>query len=218
MAGLKEVRGMSIPNAAGAWRRALTLMVLAAAVAGPAQAQSKDCALLLLHDRGGSTAPASALGRKLQSVCTAKAVEMPWSERRNERDPRAAWPELARHIKELRQQGATRVLVGGWGFGANAALAFAGASNDADGVIVLAPEAEASGLGPLPAAAAGLRQHAPALWVVGQGDPLHERGEAFAFGKAPPHPMSRYVSVKADRKGTPEAAVKPMLEWIKSLE
>jgi pimeloyl-ACP methyl ester carboxylesterase len=203
-----------------AWRHipAAAALSVAFAAAGSALADAKDCAIVLLHDRGGSAAPAATLGRKLQSVCAAKSLEMPWSARRAETDPRAAWPELARHIKELRQQGATRVLVGGWGYGANAALAFAGASSDADGVVLLAPEAEAAALGPLPAAASGLRQHAPALWVIGETDPLHQRGEAFAFGKAPPHPLSRYVSVKADRKGTPDAAVKPMLEWIKSLD
>lgn len=195
------------------------LMLLVAALAGSAAAQDKGCAVLLLHDRGASTAAAAAFGRKLQPTCTAKAVEMPWSQRRNnDKDLPGAWQELVRHVKEARQQGFARVVVGGWGFGANAALAFLGAVGDTDGVFALAPEAEAAGLGALPATAAAMRQHAPALWVVGTDDPLHQRGEDFAYGKAPPHPLSRYVAVKTDRKGTPEAAVKPVLEWLKSLE
>ena len=180
---------------------------------------NKNCAVLLLHDRGARTASMSAFGRKLQPACTAKAVEMPWSQRRNnDKDLPGAWQELGRHVKELRQQGFQRVLVGGAGFGANAAMAFLGAVGDTDGVIALAPDADAPGLGPLPATAAAMRQHAPALWVLGTEDPLHQRGEAFAFAKAPPHPNSRFASVKADRKGTVDASVKQVLEWLKSLE
>lgn len=195
------------------------VLALMIACGTAAAADNKNCAILLLHDRGASTAAAAAFGRKLQPTCTAKAVEMPWSQRRNnDKDLPGAWQELTRHVKELRQQGYQRVVVGGWGFGANAAMAFLGAVGDTDGVIALAPEADAAGLGALPATAAAMRQHAPALWVIGTDDPLHQRGEGFAYAKAPPHPLSRYATVKADRKGTPDAAVKPVLEWLKSLE
>ncbi len=197
-----------------------SLLAVLLALGGIATAnENKNCAVLLLHDRGASTAAVAPLGRKLQPACTARAVEMPWSQRRNnDKDLPGAWQELGGHVKELRRQGFQRVLVGGTGFGANAAMAFLAAVGDTDGVIVVAPEADAPSLGPLPATAAAMRQHAPALWVLGTDDPLHQRGEAFAFAKAPPHPNSRFVSVKADRKGTPDAAVKPVLEWLKSLE
>eukprot|EP01034_Spumella_vulgaris_P005003 gene5003-6387_t len=89
-----------------------------------------------------------------------------------------AWQEVTRHIRDLRQQGYKRVLVGGAGFGANAALAYAGAVGDSDGVVALAPEADAPGIGGLPATAAALRQHMPALWVLGTEDPLFKRGAA----------------------------------------
>lgn len=184
-----------------------------------AQADTKVCALVLMHDRGGSAAPMAALGRKLQASCMAKAVEMPWSQRRaNDKDLGGAWQEVTRHVRELRQQGYRRVLVGGVGFGANAAMAYAGAVGDADGVVALAPEADAPGIGGLPATAAALRQHMPSLWVLGTEDPLFRRGEDFAFAKAPPHPQSRYEPVKADRKGTVDAAAKPLADWLKSLE
>ena len=206
-------------------RRALVLAVAtgvaAWAVTGGAwaQADSKACALVLMHDRGGSAAPMAALGRKLQASCTAKAVEMPWSQRRaNDKDLPGAWQEITRHIREMRQQGYKRVLLGGVGFGANAAMAYAGAVGDADGVVALAPEADAPGIGGLPATAVALRQHTPVLWVLGADDPLFKRGEDFAFAKAPPHPLSRYESVKADRKGTVDAATRPLAEWLKSLE
>lgn len=195
----------------------VTALVLAG-VAG-AQTDSKACALVLMHDRGGSAAPMAALGRKLQGSCAVKAVEMPWSQRRaNDKDLAGAWQEVTRHIRDLRQQGYKRVLLGGLGFGANAAMAYAGAVGDADGVVALAPEADAPGLGGLPATAVALRQHTPVLWVLGTEDPLFQRGEDFAFAKAPPHPQSRYESVKADRKSTVDAAARPLAEWLKSLE
>ena len=198
-----------------------TLGAVAWTLAGGVQAQddTKTCALVLMHDRGGSTAPMAALGRKLQASCMARAVEMPWSQRRaNDKDLPGAWQEVTRHIRELRQQGYKRVLVGGVGFGANAAVASAGAVGDADGVVALAPEADAPGIGGLPATATALRQHMPVLWVLGTDDPLFQRGEDFAFAKAPPHPQSRYESVKADRRGTADAAAKPLADWLKSLE
>ncbi len=202
-----------------AWRMVIGVAALALAVGAFAQADSKACALVLMHDRGGSAAPMAALGRKLQGTCTVKAVEMPWSQRRaNDKVTAGAWQEVTRHIRDLRQQGYKRVLVGGAGFGANAALAYAGTVGDSDGVVALAPEADAPGIGGLPATAAALRQHMPALWVLGTEDPLFKRGEDFAYAKAPPHPQSRYEPVKADRKGTVDAAAKPLADWLKSLE
>jgi hypothetical protein len=198
---------------------ALGAAVWALASGAGAQADTKACALVLMHDRGGSAVPMAALGRKLQATCTVKAVEMPWSQRRaNDKDLPGAWGEVTRHIRELRQQGYKRVLVGGAGFGANAAMAYAGTVGDADGVVALAPEADATGIGGLPATARGLRQHMPVLWVLGTDDPLFQRGEDFAYAKAPPHPQSRFDSVKADRKGTVDAAAKPLADWLKSLE
>lgn len=202
-----------------ALRMAVGLAALGLAGGAVAQAEGKSCALVLMHDRGGSPAPMAALGRKLQSGCMVKAVEMPWSQRRaNDKDLGGAWQEVTRHLRDLRQQGYKRVLVGGVGFGANAAMAYAGAMGDADGVVALAPEADAPGIGGLPATAAALRQHMPVLWVLGSEDPLFQRGEDFAFAKAPPHPQSRYEAVKADRRGTAEAAARPLAEWLKSLE
>lgn len=201
-------------------RRALMAALLAAACAPVlAQTESKTCAMVVMHDAGSSPAALASFGRRLQASCAPKLVEMPWSQRRNnDKDLPAAWVEVNRHIKGLREQGFKRVLVVGYGFGANAALAYSGAAGQADGVIALAPEARAPGLGELPATATRMAGHIPALWVVGTEDPLHERGETFAYAKAPLHPASAWVSVKADRKGTADAAVKAVADWIKSQE
>lgn len=188
-------------------RRTWSILALAiAAAAGPAVAVDKSaCGLLWLHDAGG--APAAA--RKLVPACNVKSVDLAAA---GDRD----WRDLRRRVQDARQQGAQRVLLAGTGPAANAALAYVAAVGDVDGVLVLGPDAEGSGS--LPALAAQLKQHSPVLWVVGSDDPQARQGEPFAFAKAPPHPHSRYVTVKADRKGTAEAAVKAALEWIRSLD
>lgn len=189
-------------------RPLLAAMLLAAAL--PVAAVDKDdCGLLLLHEPG---TPAGGVARKLGPGCTVKTVEVAGNA-----DLPAFTGALRRQVQELRRQGASRVLVGGWGLAAHVAMVYDSSVGDLDGVLVLAP-AEQSRVGALPELAAGLRQHAPVLWVLGSDDPMAKKGEDFAYAKAPPHPSSRFVTVKADRKGTPDAAVKPVLEWLKELE
>jgi pimeloyl-ACP methyl ester carboxylesterase len=255
------------------WRAGLAAWLFLTAF-GALAADDKACALLLLHDKWSSPQAMEVLARKLKSSCNAKAIEMPWSQRRGyDSDYKAALREIAAQVKELRRQGVAHVLIGGQGLGANAAAAYAAEIGDVDGVIALAPghqprqmyergpskpaldearklvaagnvkqmlaieDAEQgkqrtmqmpagvmlsyfdpNGLGDLPLTAPRIRQHIPLLWVVGTKDPLYEAGEAYAFAKAPPHPLSRYVVVQADHNGTPEAAVKSIGEWIKSIE
>lgn len=184
-----------------------------------AQTESRDCVVLLLHDAGSSPQAMAGLGRKLQPACAPRAPEMPWSRaRHNDKDAAAAWQELGRLVRNLRRDGVRRIVVLGQGHGANAALAYAGATGEPDAVVAIAPLAKSPGLPELPAIAAKMRQHIPAVWVIGEQDPLFAQGEAFAYAKAPPHPGSAYVVVSADHKGTPEAAVKPVLDWLKTLE
>jgi dienelactone hydrolase len=179
----------------------------------PAAAIDKaQCGLLLLHESGGAGA---ALARKLAPGCTVRTIELAGGV---DRDLPAFSRDLRRRVQEMRQQGAQRVLVGGWGLAANVAMGYGAGVGDVDGVLVMAPEEQAGGLGALPELAGKLRQHSPVLWVLGSDDPQARRGEDFAFAKAPPHPHSRYVTVKADRKGTPDAAVKAALEWFKALD
>jgi len=200
---------MNLPRSAA--RRLLAAGLLA--TAGAAAALDKgDCGLILLHE--AAAAPA-AVARRLGPACTVKPLELAAGA---ERELPALWRELRRRMQELRQQGAQKVLVGGWGLGANVAMAYGAQVGEADGVLVIAPEEQVSGLGSLPELAGKLRQHAPVLWVIGSEDPRAKRGEDYAYAKAPPHPASRFVRVKADRRGTPEAAAKPVAEWIKQLD
>lgn len=199
-------------------RRALLAAMIALGAGSAAGQDGRSCAIVLMHGQGGAAQTLSAFGRKLQPACAARVPEMPWSARRGgDKQGDAALQEIARHVKELRQQGHKRILLGGHGLGANVAIAYAGSVGDVDAVVALGPDAApaAAGWGELPVLAPRVRQHIPLLWVVGQGDSGHKLGEDFAYAKAPPHPSSRYVVVKADHDGTPEAALKAVLEWIK---
>ena len=61
------------------------------------------------------------------------------------------------------------------------------------------------------------RLSAPLLWVAGDNDPTQKRGPAFAFDKAPPNPLNRYVTVAATHLETPDAAREAVLAWLSAL-
>jgi pimeloyl-ACP methyl ester carboxylesterase len=58
--------------------------------------------------------------------------------------------------------------------------------------------------------------NAPLLYVVGSADPL-QRGPEEIFAKAPPHPLNRYLTVRAGHFDTSAAAVAPVVEWLRDL-
>lgn len=59
---------------------------------------------------------------------------------------------------------------------------------------------------------------APLLWVVGSGDGMSERGEAYAFAKAPANPHNRYQVLSANHMSTPTAAAQDIIAWIDELK
>lgn len=201
----------SLVRTLGRWLWAGVALSLATTV----HAQDKDCAALLLHAQGAAPATLAPLAKKLQPVCAARTPDMPWSAKRAGEGN--AMQEIGRHVKELRQQGYKRVVLVGHGLGANAAIAYAGQGGDVEAVAALGGDAAAAEWGALPVLAPKIRQHIALLWVIGQGDPLYKLGEDYAFAKAPPHPAARYLAVKADAAGTPEAAARPLLQWLKEL-
>jgi len=67
----------------------------------------------------------------------------------------------------------------------------------------------------IPANAAKLK--APLLWVAGSDDPTQSRGPAFAFDKAPPNPLNRYVIVHVSHTQVPDAAADTVLAWLAAL-
>lgn len=58
---------------------------------------------------------------------------------------------------------------------------------------------------------------APLLWVAGSDDPTQSGGPAFAFDKAPPNPLNRYVVVHANHRQVPDAAADTALAWLAAL-
>lgn len=68
--------------------------------------------------------------------------------------------------------------------------------------------------GVLPANAA--RLSAPLLYIAGSNDPT-QPGPDYAFAKAPPNPLDRYVTVSSGHFNTPDAATGAVLAWLEEL-
>jgi pimeloyl-ACP methyl ester carboxylesterase len=68
----------------------------------------------------------------------------------------------------------------------------------------------------MPRSAASFKAPTPLLVVVGSQD-LTARPKDYIFGKAPPHPQSRFVTVSADHAGVPSAAIDEVVSWLGSL-
>jgi pimeloyl-ACP methyl ester carboxylesterase len=102
-------------------------------------AQDKQCAVVLMHGKWGTTQFISFFGRRLEPVCDYTAIEMPWSKRRNYDAPYlTALAEIKAQVEKFRQQGYKRIVLAGHSFGANAALAYMKTEGDVDGIISLA--------------------------------------------------------------------------------
>ncbi|MDP3762010.1 MAG: dienelactone hydrolase family protein [Ramlibacter sp.] len=201
-------------------RRSFVAAFAAWAAAARAQDEGKGCAVILLHAKSSGPQSLAALAKKMQPACAGRAVEMPWSSRRAaDKAGGDALREIAAQAKALRYQGYKRIVVLGQGLGANAAFAYA-AKGDVDAVVALGGDGAAApaSFAALPALAPQIAQHVPVLWLVGSNDPLRERGEDFAFAKAPPHPASKFQLLKSDLGNAPEAAAGPIQEWIKALD
>lgn len=54
----------------------------------------------------------------------------------------------------------------------------------------------------------------PLLWVAGDSDPTQRGGPAFAFDKAPPNPLNRYVTVRGGHIDSLDASRDAVVEWL----
>lgn len=118
----------------------LSVSFLFALACAPSQAQNKECAMVLIHGKWGNTQYISFFGRRMEPTCDYKAIEMPWSQRRNYDQPYlVAISEIADQVQKFRSQGYKRVVLAGHSFGANAALAYLVVRDDVDALILLAP-------------------------------------------------------------------------------
>lgn len=201
-------------------RAAVACLAAGACAAALAQAEPKSCVAILLHAKSSSPQSLAGLARRIQLACTGRALEMPWSSRRAaDKQASDALGEIAAQAKSLRREGYKRIVVLGQGLGANAALAYA-AKGDLDALVALGGDGAAApaSFAALPALTPQIAPHVPVLWLVGANDPLRERGEDYAFAKAPPHPASKFQLLKADLGQSPEAAASSIQEWIKSMD
>jgi pimeloyl-ACP methyl ester carboxylesterase len=64
---------------------------------------------------------------------------------------------------------------------------------------------------------AGRMPAIPFLWVVGTGDPMYQRGQGYAYARAPRNPKSRYLTVGAGHFDTPNAAREQVVAWLRAL-
>ena len=69
----------------------------------------------------------------------------------------------------------------------------------------------------MPRNAAQLSPHTALLWVVGTRDRMFAAGTGYAFDRAPANPHNLYRTVEADHFGTPAAARRIVVDWVKSL-
>jgi len=69
----------------------------------------------------------------------------------------------------------------------------------------------------MPNNAAMLSPNIPLLVVVGTKDPIYSAGTAYIFDRALKNPYSRFQNVEADHFGTPAAARRIVVDWVKGL-
>jgi pimeloyl-ACP methyl ester carboxylesterase len=68
----------------------------------------------------------------------------------------------------------------------------------------------------LPMTVAKLR--APLLWISGDRDPTQRGIRGYAFDKAPPNPLNRFVTVEANHIGVLDAGGDAVLDWLAALK
>jgi pimeloyl-ACP methyl ester carboxylesterase len=61
------------------------------------------------------------------------------------------------------------------------------------------------------------KKNIPFIWLVGKKDPMYERGEFYAYKKAPVNPANQYVVIDADHMGTPDVVEGQVVEWIQKV-
>lgn len=67
----------------------------------------------------------------------------------------------------------------------------------------------------MPANVQALR--APLFWIVGKDDPMYQKGESYAYVRAPANPKNAYVIIEANHMNAPIKGVKNIVMWLHSL-
>lgn len=106
-----------------------------------ALAAPTDVGIVLLHGKWGSPNQMQSLARDLEAKgYKVAAPEAAWSGRRlYDKDYPAALQEIKAQADALRGKGAKKIVIAGQSLGANAAVAYATAGLEVDGIALLAP-------------------------------------------------------------------------------
>lgn len=128
------------------WNLAGAVAIIFASVGIPTQpAHANDeIGIILMHGKGGTSKPRSPIG-KLASALESNgfkvlAPDMPWSRSRIwDKSYEDAMKEIDSYVKELRDSGAKKIIVGGHSIGANAAIGYGARRDGLAGILAIAP-------------------------------------------------------------------------------
>ncbi|MCK4743409.1 MAG: alpha/beta fold hydrolase [Sulfuriflexus sp.] len=100
--------------------------------------------VLLMHGKAGTALPSSPIGGLAESLESngfiVLAPDMPWSRQRDyDKTFDESMIEINEKVVELKQQGATKIVVGGHSMGANAALGYGARYDGVIGILAIAP-------------------------------------------------------------------------------
>ena len=237
----------------------------------PVLAASSEVGVVLMHGKWGSPQSMLPLARDLESRgYLVSNAEMAWSGRRlYDVDYPTALKEIEQQVRQLRANGAKRVIVAGQSMGSNAAVAYASSGFDLDGLVILSPGHfpeggmgkrlrpsferaknmvaanggadsgsfddlnqgkqrsikiaastyvsyfDPDGLGAITKNIKKLSKPVPVLLVIGTDDPFYPESKAM-FDSAPPHALSRYVTLDSDHFSVPKVVAAELLKWLDS--
>jgi dienelactone hydrolase len=128
---------MSTVSAAARWL-ALALLLVACSTAYAAD----RIGVVLMHGKWGRPDRGiDGLARTLEGKGMLVATPaMPWGSARNyDADYPAALEQIEREVQQLKSLGATRIVIAGQSFGANAAIAYAASGRPLDAIVAIAP-------------------------------------------------------------------------------
>ena len=119
----------------------VTFALLLAFFAYPVFAASSEVGVVLMHGKWGSPQSMMPLTRDLESRgYLVSNNDMPWSGgRMYDVDYPTALKGIEQQVRQLRAQGAKRIVVAGQSMGSNAAVAYASSGFDLDGLVILSP-------------------------------------------------------------------------------
>ncbi|MCC6946380.1 MAG: alpha/beta fold hydrolase [Bradyrhizobiaceae bacterium] len=174
----------------------LALVALVWLAAAPAHAQSANLngfGVVLMHGKGGMPGGLIASTAAALQAAGAKVImpEMPWSRTRMYAATyEDTMLEIDKAVAALKAQGATRIVVGGQSFGANAAIGYAARRDGLAGVVALAP-------GHVPERAVFSKLTAPGIARAKQ---LIAEGKGDAAGMFPDVNQAKTSEVRATAK------------------